>query len=71
MLKAKNDLKNLKEKIYIKQKEFMKYMYDNNISNYNDKSIKKNKDEIFLLEFIYDLKKDQYDYDHKFFWNKC
>ena len=67
MLKARSDLKKLKEKIYNKQKEFMKYMYDNNI-NYDDKSVKKNKDEIFLLEFIYDLKKDQYDHDHKFFW---
>ena len=67
MLKARNDLKNLREKIYIKQKELMKIMYDNNI-DYEDISIKKNKGEIFLLEFIYDLKKEQYDYDYTVFW---
>ena len=67
MLKAKKDLKALKEKIYIKQKNIMEIMYERRI-DYDDLSIKKNKDEIFLLEFIYDSKKDLYDYDSKIFW---
>jgi hypothetical protein len=67
MLKAKKDLKELKEKIYIKQKNIMEIMYERKI-DYNDLSIKKNKDEIFLLEFIYNSKKDLYDYDSKMFW---
>ena len=67
MLKAKKDLKELKEKIYIKQKNIMEIMYERKI-DYDDLSIKKNKDEIFLLEFIYNSKKDLYDYDSKMFW---
>lgn len=67
MLKAKKDLKELKEKIYIKQKNIMEIIYERKI-DYDDLSIKKNKDEIFLLEFIYNSKKDLYDYDSKMFW---
>ena len=66
MLKAKKDLKELKEKIYIKQKNIMEIIYERKI-DYDDLSIKKNKDEIFLLEFIYNSKKDLYDYDSKIF----
>ena len=68
MLKTKNELKNLREKIYKKQKTFMEIMYKNNL-DYDDISIKKNKDEIFILEFVYDMKKDLYDYDYEVFWN--
>lgn len=69
MLKAKKDLINLKDKIYLKQKNLMEVMYTDKIK-YDDNRIKKNINEIFLLEFIYDSKKDLYDYDYKMFWNQ-
>jgi len=58
------ELKDLRKKIYIKQKNILNHIYDNNL-NFNDDSIKQTINEINLLEFVYDSKKDLYNNQKK------
>ena len=58
MLKAKKDLKELKEKIYIKQKNIMEIIYERKI-DYDDLSIKKIKMKYFCLN-LYIIQKRIY-----------
>ena len=63
-----NNLKNLRKKIYNKQKNLLNFIYINNIS-YKDPQIKKYINEINLLEEIFDIKMIYFNYDKKNFWN--
>ena len=63
------NLKKLREKIYIKQKNLLNLIYTNNINNYKDPKIKKYVNEINLLEEIFDIKLMYFNYDKKNFWN--
>ena len=69
MLCLKNELKNFKKKIYNKQVELFNIMHENNYS-FDDKNIKMNINEINLLEEIYDIKLDNYNYESKKFWEE-
>ena len=62
------NLKKLRKKIYIKQKNLLNFIYTNNIS-YKDPQIKKYINEINLLEEIFDIKMIYFNYDKKNFWN--
>jgi hypothetical protein len=66
---VKKNLKHLRDKIYIKQKFLLQYMYLNNI-NFKDPNIKIYIDEINLLNEIYSIKKHNFDYDFKINQNK-
>ena len=65
MQSLKNEIINLRKKIYLKQKKYMENIYYNNFS-VDEK--KKANGEIFLLEEILDTKNKWYDLELKKFW---
>jgi len=72
MFNYSEDVKKLKElrtKIYNKQKYLLDLMYTNKI-DFQDISIRKYINEINLLEEIFEVKKDYFLEDSKIFWNE-
>lgn len=69
MLKEKNELLKLKEKITQKQKDLFQIIYEQNINNYKDNRIKIKVDEIELLLEILDTKLFYYRELKTTFWN--
>lgn len=63
------NLKDLRTKIYNKQRDLLELMYINKI-NFEDESIKSYINEINLLEEIFEVKKDYFLEDSKRFWNE-
>ena len=70
MLKQKESLITLRDKIYNKQRNLMMYMHNNNINDWEDPKIKLYIGEINLLDEVLEQKINQFREDETIFWNK-
>ena len=68
MLKQKESLLALRNKIYIKQRNLMIYMHENNIDSWEDPKIKLYIGEINLLDEVLEQKFNQYREEQTIFW---
>ena len=70
MLKQKESLLALRNKIYNKQRNLMIYMHENNIDSWEDPKIKLYVGEINILDEVLEQKFNQYREEQTKFWEK-
>jgi len=69
MIIQKKTLKQLRSKIYNKQKNLLEHMHEYNIDTFIDTRIKTHVGEIKILEEIFDIKLEEYQNQQELFWS--